>query len=520
VRPGDGRSRRRAGGLRAEPAVAHHAGGVALARGANPPIPCTTVTGNAIEGATIGVTRSGAVFFASIEQNPDGVRTIVDPSVIARSTDRGASWSNIVPGGSAVSPHGSLSPWLRVDPVTSRLWYATPTAPCGATISWSDDDGETWGTNPNIGCPAQGGVALMEGPAPAGTPEPAGYPHVVYYCANAQDGEESVLVCHRSRDGGSSWELTGSTPDPVPPQPGCSPEELRSTRGGEVGPDGVLYFPTYSCDDRTLGLAVSRDQGDTWSRSKALEAEIQDLYPPALAIDTDGTLYVAWRGEGGLPYLTVSTDRGESWSAPKMIAPPGVNAMRRLGIVAREPGHIVVAYLASTDGGDSYDAYMTESRNAADAEPTFWSAVVNDPGGSVLKRGASELYANRIQLLRPHIADDGTPWAAFHCYETELCPGERLGLAAQLRRGSGAPCKRRRRVVLRVKRLRGLRVRRVVARVGRRRVGRSRTRRVRIDLSRVSGNRATAKVVLRVTGRRAGKRVRVKRVRRIRICMR
>ena len=436
------------------PAVAHHSGGEALpAPPEKPPVPCMTVTGDAIEAATVGVTKSGVVFFGSIEQNPDGVRTIVDPSVVARSTDQGRSWENVVPGDTPVSPHGSLSPWLRVDPATSRVWYATPTAPCGATVSWSDDDGKTWATTPNIGCPAQGGVALMEGPAPADTEKPAGYPHVVYYCANAQDGENSVLVCHRSLDGGRNWQSTGGSPDPVPAEDGCAPGTLRTTRAGDVGPDGVLYFPTFSCDDRVLGIAVSRDQGRTWTRRKVLDAEIQDIYPPALAIDARGTLYIAWKGAGGLPYLTASNDRGEHWSKPAMIAAPGVNAMRRLGIVARGPGHILVSYLASTDGGDSYDAYMTESRNAAAAEPTFWSAPVNDPSKSVLNRGAAETYAERIQLLRGHISDDGTPWAGFHCFDTQLCPGRRLGLAAQLRWPAAGPgdSPRTSRIALRVR---------------------------------------------------------------------
>ena len=427
------------------PAVAHRPGATKITvDSARAPVPCVTVAGNAIEGATIGVTRSGTVFFASIEQNPDGRRVIVDPSVVARSTDGGQSWQNIVPGGGPISPHGSLSTWLRVDHRTSRLWYATPAAPCGGTVSWSDDDGRTWGHTPNIGCPAQGGVGFMEGPAPAGTEAPRGYPHVVYYCANAQDGDESVLVCHKSLDGGRGWSQAGTTPDPVPAQQGCPPQHLRTTRAGEVGPDGVLYFPTWGCDDRSIGLAVSSDQGRTWTRRHALDAEVQDIYPPAMAIDADGTLYIAWKGAHGLPYLVVSRDKGRSWTPPAMIAPPGVDSMRRLGIVARGSGHVVVSYLASTDEGASYDAYMTVSRNAADREPTFWSAPVNHPASSVLNRGASESFAERIQLLRGHIADDGTPWAAFHCFDTALCPGRRLGLAAALRwprggAGAGLP---------------------------------------------------------------------------------
>lgn len=420
-------------------AVAHAAGGIALPRQPrDAPIPCMTIAGNAIEAATMGATDSGAVFFGSIQANPDGPRTIVASSVLARSVDRGESWENVVPGGLPLSPHGSLSSWMSVDPTTSRLWYATPAAPCGATVSWSDDDGETWGLNPNIGCPGQGAAALIEGPAPDGTDQPEGYPHVVYYCANGADRETSVLFCHKSLDGGRSWRWIGSTPDSIPPEEGCPPNDLRRTRTGEVAPDGILYFPTYSCDDDALGIAISDDQGASWTRQEALETEVQDLYPPALGIDTEGNLYIAWRGAGGLPHLTISTDRGESWSEPLMIAPPQVDHIRRLGVVVREPGHLLVSYLASTEEGGDYDAYMTESRNALEPEPLFWTVAVNDPATPVREADASETFGDRIQFLRGHIADDGTPWAGFHCFDTAMCPDQRLGIAARLHHPSEA----------------------------------------------------------------------------------
>lgn len=124
-----------------------------------------------------------------------------------------------------------------------------------------------------------------------------------------------------------------------------------------------------------------------------------------------------------------------------MIAPPGVTAIDRLGLVTHEPGHILVSYLATSDGGATFDAWMTESRDAAEPDPVFWSATANDPGTPVLtaEGQADEIYANRIQFLRGHIADDGTAWAGFHCYETELCPDERLGLASRLYHPSAAP---------------------------------------------------------------------------------
>lgn len=424
------------------PAVVHRPGGRPVAdQPPDRPIPCMTVTGNAIEAATAGVTSLGTVFFGSIDEVPTaGVRTIFKPSALARSTDQGATWEMVIPGDETAT-HGSLSPWMRIDPDTDRLWYATPTAPCGATISHSDDEGSTWFTNPNIGCPAQGGVALIEGPAPEGTPAPEGYPHIVYYCANSQDGDESFLACHRSRDGGKTFQLLDTTPDPIPPTD-CEPTNIRRTRAGEVGPDGVLYFPTRSCEMDRIGLAVSDDQGESWTLSDAVEIEIQDLYPPAMAIDAVGDLFIAFKGPEGLPYLTVSEDRGETWSEPAMVGHPDVDEIRRVAIVARDDGELLLSYLGSRDGGDTFDAYMTTATGATAEELLLTSAAVNDPTTPVALAESFETYGDRIQLLRGHITADGTPWAAFHCFDTEACPGERLGLMAQLhpaRAGGTAP---------------------------------------------------------------------------------
>ena len=39
-----------------------------------------------------------------------------------------------------------VPPWMSRDPETSRIWFASVLPPlCGAEISWSDDDGRTWG---------------------------------------------------------------------------------------------------------------------------------------------------------------------------------------------------------------------------------------------------------------------------------------------------------------------------------------------------------------------------------------
>jgi hypothetical protein len=41
-------------------------------------------------------------------------------------------------------------------------------------------------------------------------------------------------------------------------------------------------------------------------------------------------------------------------------------------------------------------------------------------------------FGDRIQFLNNMIGPDGTPWAAFHCARTLLCPGGRIGMAGRL----------------------------------------------------------------------------------------
>ncbi|MFN2616723.1 MAG: sialidase family protein [Thermoleophilaceae bacterium] len=434
----------------ARPAVAHHAAGAVLdrqPRGA--PIPCMTFTGPTTDSAALGVTAAGTAFYAPIEYvDPNPVPApakIAMPTIVARSHDLGEHWDRVVAGSgdAPLPPHGGLTDWLSVDPETSRVWYATPSAPCGATLSWSDDEGATWDNLDNVGCPAQGANALIEGPAPAGGAEPTGYPHVVYYCANAGEvplGDQSWLACHKSLDGGRSFHSTGGTPDKIPPRSECG-EVVRETRVGTVGRDGDLYFPQDVCGKGTeLRLAISRDEGVSWDYKPIFETEVQDLYPPALAADADNDLFLAWKGKGGLPYLTVSRDRGNSWSPPIEIGAPGVTQIRRLALTARGPGHISVSYLGTADGGTTFNAYITESRDALAARPVFWSGAVNDPATPVSLGSERGTFGDRIQFLNGMIGPDGTPWAAFHCARTELCPGRRVGVAGRLARAGKGRC--------------------------------------------------------------------------------
>jgi hypothetical protein len=341
---------------------------------------------------------------------------------------------------------------LSRDPETGRIWFASVLPPlCGAEISWSDDDGRTWQTNPTVGCPGMGSMRILEGPPPAGGARPTGYRHVVYYCANLSDLSNSNLWCYRSLDGGRSFAFTGSFPDP-PPAPGC--DTKHPARPGTVGSDGNLYFPVFMCGE--LSVAVSRDEGATWQFAHVARSDVQDLYITSMAADRAGNLYLAWiSGSGstqptqttpgapnpstegllgeGRPMLSISRDHGQTWSRPASVAPPGVAHARHIAITAARRGRVAVSYLANRDGSSGLDGYLTKSDDALSAHPVWWGASLNDPRQPLISTADPETFGDRLFFLTDAFAPGGEPWAAFHCAKTGACPGERIGVVGRLK---------------------------------------------------------------------------------------
>ena len=400
-----------------------------------------TLVGRSVESATIGVTRSGAVLYAARDDNTatPPLNTLHGPEFVVRSRDRGARWSALGSGGPTTS--GLVPPWMHVDPQTSRVWFLTalPTL-CGARISWSDDDGTHWHTNPKVGCPGQGGEKVLEGPAPVGGSKPHGYRHVVYYCANGGlDTGPTTLACYRSLDGARTFQATGGIPDPPGSAGKCNVNHV--ARPGTAGPDGNLYFPLNLCGN--LGIAISRDEGATWRHRLIAHTTIADVYTTSVATDSSGDIYVAWLASTdaqsaatgrGLPYLIISRNHGRTWSKPMMLAAPGVRQALHVAITATGTGDIAVAYLGSNSTANTanFSGYITESTDVLAHRPVFLSATVNKPTSPLYPGSHQETFGDRLWFIGASFAPDGTPWAAFHCADEPACPGDRIGVAARL----------------------------------------------------------------------------------------
>ena len=404
-------------------AVAHRAGG-RPAKANDLPRGHSYLTSFPAGEPTLEVTENGDVYSVSIDPAAQPVPAQVE---VIRSTDGGDSWDPVSPriGGQKSHPL-SIDPYIYLDEQTGRIFTIDLTIAC-SFLSFSDDEGESWTSNPfGCGVPINDHQTLFSG-APVLSPT-AGYPQIVYYCYN----NVATTSCTKSLDGGVSFAPTGSPAF-------ASADGARFCGGltghGVAGDDGSIYLPRQYCGAPMLG--ISHDEGATWTRVDVTGGKQQiatgpssgltmiNGADPSVAVDRKGNLYYVFvDAKDRLPYLVVSRDGGESWDKPLQIGPPGLKESNLPSIEVGDPGKIAISYMGSENSpgapfNDSYanttwNGYITTSTSALAKDPLFLSARVNSK--------SDPLYPGRcgpgrcgpvLDFLDVDIAPDGTPWASF-----------------------------------------------------------------------------------------------------------
>jgi len=267
---------------------------------------------------------------------------------------------------------------------------------------------------------------------------------------------------------------------PYPPEcasPGKNPIGGYGLRGA-VGKDGTVYVPFTPCERPYV--AISDDGGSSWELALVNDTHTLGWGELGLGMDKEGHLYASWSNNADrLLYLSISRDRGLHWSKPLMIAAPGVNETALPQLVAGEKGQVAVTYYASKNAplpfpppcivgspsgnlgfgalsqgssldcpayaSETWDTYITETFDALDRRPLFWSATLNDPAqptwygitpsailipepppgvtGGVLDEfpigaTAEASGGGRVDYFSITMAQDGTPWVGF----VQECP--------------------------------------------------------------------------------------------------
>lgn len=387
--------------------VAHRAGGRAVEGGRLPSVRAWSIDHPAAE-PTLGIARNGDVFYAAGDPT-----TFPLPVDVLRSEDRGRSWEIVSPQIGGNNVHASSGdPYVYVDRTEagSRVFTVDLQGYACSLLSFSDDGGESWITNP-LGCgrPVNDHQTVFAGPPIESTT--LGYPNVVYYCY--QDVASST--CSKSLDGGVTFVPAGETSFSGFDDDGTFCGGLHGH--GFAGPDGTIYIPKGHCG--FPWLAISRDEGATWRRVQVAKLASAD-HEASVAADARGNVYYAYIGSDKLPYLVVSRDGGETWGPPLMVGRPGVVEASLPSIDLGASGLVAVGYMGTQDRPEpdysevAWDGYVTVSRNPRARRPLFYSVAVNRPSDPLLRGACPQTKCGPVyDFIDVVVAPDDTVWGAF-----------------------------------------------------------------------------------------------------------
>jgi hypothetical protein len=288
---------------------------------------------------TIGVTNEGALFYQAYAEGNAPAQQLSGPAIM-RSMDRGATWKD-VSFAPLTSPTTS-DPFLWVDRDTGRVFTAHLYVLTCSYLSYSDNQGATWVTNPvACGRPVNDHPSIATGPPrPPLVANPA-YRNLVYYAYNSVLDGSKVSV---SLDGGQTWPLNSQA------TPGTS---CYSGLHGKVRVDraGRVFLPKRDCDGWIL--AASEDNGMTWRQTrvgKDVGSPPNASKDPDIAIDEAGTLYAVWVGRDHRVYTSDSADAGRTWTASHALSPPQITTATMPSIVVGSAGRLAVSYLGVKGG--------------------------------------------------------------------------------------------------------------------------------------------------------------------------
>jgi hypothetical protein len=246
----------------------------------------------------------------------------------------------------------SQDPILFTDHHTNRTFVSQLDLAC-SLMAFSDNDGASWTPSEGCGLPAGFDHQTVGGGPYARDEVGAGllYGDAVYYCAQ----EEITALCARSDDGG----LTFGASVPI-----YSPTQCQGAHGHvKVAEDGTVYVPLKFCPGISLGtagrqgVAVSSDDGLTWTVRTVPDSSSLQLSDPSVGIGAAGTVYFGYQAADGHARVAVSHDRGLSWTRSFDVgAQLGIQNVEFPAVVAGDDDRAAYAFLGTTAPGNDQAA--------------------------------------------------------------------------------------------------------------------------------------------------------------------
>jgi hypothetical protein len=304
---------------------------------------------------------------------------------------------------------------MYMEPESERIFFHTSRASfkplaikTGLDLNISDDGGDTWHYRPVDEFKGLDWVKYAAGVGKTSTP--IDFPKVLYMSGPTPISTPAVLIVPKvhqvlkSLDGGETWQDAGGFDIQLLSNK-CALTEYILMGSSAVAADGTLYIAGRRC--AKVALATSKDEGKTWSvmdvpntklitgaTTVAVAGNPNYVLTQPLTLDSQGNLYVLYADESNILRLTISRNKGATWSTPVVVSAPTVKRTHLAGLTIKAPGKIAIAYYG-TEGSattGAYNMYVAESSNAFSATPTFKSQVLNAPSDPVAATGFDANY--------------------------------------------------------------------------------------------------------------------------------
>ncbi len=316
----------------------------------------------AISAVTVGAKGNEPIVKAA----PDGTLYISALQYIYRSTDHGASWTQL-PGPVVSTVNLASDSSISVDP-GGRLYFTDDYPYAGTTaVCTSDDQGNTFACNPAV---VAGGTDRMWVLAPATTS--------AYETTNEGLYETAFLVSH---DRGTTFVPTQFTSNFLQPQTGPLIQKPGSSLVLQSLNDGNTNLDSLYVWDPTGATVTQTERSSPLPLPNSL---------PSDAMDQAGNVWLASEKanpQGGREVITAySSDEGQHWTQLPPIPQTLTGTATFTAVAAGSAGHVGVLYYYTTDNGDpntltnsTWSTVYAETFNATAATPT-WTVTTVDPG--------------------------------------------------------------------------------------------------------------------------------------------
>ena len=355
---------------------------------------------------TIGVTQAGNVYMTSWGTGDSESTAIIKcEGMLEMNSITEYSCADSGPG---VVPN-SNDPYLYVDLWNDRLMKFDMHALAAMTVQYSDNEAATWSPPTEATSP----YAIQDHQTIASSPYQDSllsiHDTTFVYCVNTQFPHP---LCSTSFDGGNLWtpEVPGAPTD-------CDSGGLT---GHITGSDnGNFYRGNRGCNGgEGYSIYRSTDGGMSWTEhplptETTGTAETWNFEEAQVAADSEDNVHAMWMGFDNMPYYSYSHDEGGTWSNPIMVAPPGVNGTGFPTIAAGSEGRVAMGYIGTTNGGLTWNGYMTVITDSFNENPLLTTVVVNLPDDP-LENDKQDCGYDRCggfgDFIDIVVGPDGRPW--------------------------------------------------------------------------------------------------------------